>query len=455
MVNAYKAWLCSQTKIHIKFVSTSLRTPADFESIGREALKAVRSVSQEFGDRATIFYHLSSGTMSMSAVWLLIGKGVVPGKFLQVSKEEGVKEVTIPFEMVVDFLPDLLQRREASLPSPMVALGSRSFGDIVHNSEVMNGVIGRANTAALYESPVLLEGETGTGKELFARAIHSASKRTNGSFYAVNCGAMSGSTVNGELFGWKKGAFTDAKTDRKGLFEQADGGSLFLDEVGELTPDVQVRILRAIQEGEIQRLGDQVTRKVSVRVIAATNRELQSEVVAGRFREDLFYRLSVLVIKIPPLRVRGSDISLLADSFIARMSKATGEERQLTTEAKQLLEKQHWPGNVRELQATLHRAWVWSGGKLIGVEDIGKELLGVDLPKSILDRSLGGGFSVDLVIEEVKRHYVQRALAAASENLSKAAELLGLSRQTLTNWTRSLETSNSHTPNGRTKVVKK
>jgi DNA-binding NtrC family response regulator len=289
---------------------------------------------------------------------------------------------------------------------------------------------------------VLIEGASGTGKELLARAIHRASPRRDEPFVAVNCGAIPAELVESELFGHEKGAFTGADRARKGHFEEARGGTLFLDEVGELPTLAQVKLLRVLQEGELVRVGSSKPVPVDVRVLAATNRDLLAEVAAGRFRADLFYRLAVAVLRLPPLSERQGDLGLLVDALLAQVNReSAGEpgyrEKRLSAAARNLLLRHPWPGNVRELLNTLRRAAIWTPGEVIDAEDVQEALLPTprEPDDGILHRPLGPELHLPQLLAQVARHYLERALAEAHGNKTKAAALVGLpSYQTLTNW---------------------
>jgi two-component system response regulator AtoC len=245
------------------------------------------------------------------------------------------------------------------------------FEDILAKSAAMQGIFRTISKIADFKTTVLISGESGVGKELVARAVHSRGSRANHPFVAVNCGAIPENLLESELFGHRRGAFTDAIADRKGLFEEADGGTLFLDEIGELPLGLQVKLLRALQEESIRRLGDTKDLKIDVRIIAATHRDLLAETKLGRFREDLFYRLNVLPIVVPPLRERREDIALLVEHFVARNNARLGTQvRGLDNEARRLLFEYPWPGNVRELENTIERAMVLAEGDQIVAPDL-------------------------------------------------------------------------------------
>jgi DNA-binding NtrC family response regulator len=277
-------------------------------------------------------------------------------------------------------------------------------------------------------STVLIYGESGTGKELVARAIHVTSERRDRPFSAVSVAALPETILEAELFGYEKGAFTGADARKIGLFEQASGGTLFLDEVGELKRDLQVKLLRVLQEREITRVGGTEPVPVDVRVVAATNRDLEREVREGRFREDLFYRLNVIPIALPPLRERRTDIPLLVDHFLAKHGEP-GRTRKIAPDALEALVAYAWPGNVRELESVVERTLLLADGDLVRLDD---------LPPAVRMRTptLAGGLPIEipdagLDLDELERSLILRALDKAGGNVTRAARLLGLSRRTL------------------------
>jgi transcriptional regulator with GAF, ATPase, and Fis domain len=281
-------------------------------------------------------------------------------------------------------------------------------------------------------STVLILGESGTGKELVARAIHQNSPRANGAFVAVNCGALTESLLEAELFGHTKGSFTGANTDRRGLWEEASGGTLFLDEIGETSPAMQVKLLRALQEGEIRRVGSNASRQVDARIIAATNRNLEAEVKAGNFREDLFYRLSVIALRVPPLRERPTDIPVLVEKFLQRAQENTGKENlHFNGEAMKILSIYEWKGNVRELEAAVEYAALRARGSEILVEDLPVKLLSDEFKQTATDSHLTQ-FYTDLPnLDELEKRYLIYVLEKSGGNRTRAAEILGIDRRTL------------------------
>jgi two-component system, NtrC family, response regulator AtoC len=286
---------------------------------------------------------------------------------------------------------------------------------------------------AEFKTTVLIDGESGTGKELIARAIHRLSPRQAGPFVAVNCGAIPDTLLESELFGHRKGAFTDANRDRKGLFEEASGGSLFLDEIGELPLALQVKLLRVLQEGEVRRLGDSQDIKVDVRVVAATARDLSAEVGRGAFREDLYYRLNVFALHLPPLRDRREDIPLLIDHFLVRMNARMGLSVAGTSaEALGLLVAYDWPGNVRELENCVERAIVLCEGTHIDAAALPERLR---RPPVAVAPAAAGSEDDDLSIKRASRRseetLIRRALLKTRGNRTRAAELLEISHRAL------------------------
>jgi PAS domain S-box-containing protein len=296
------------------------------------------------------------------------------------------------------------------------------FYDLLGRSEMMQRVYRQIRDVARVDSTVLIEGETGTGKELVARAIHAASPRQQKPFIAVNCAGLTDSLLSSQLFGHKRGAFTGAIEDRQGLFEAANTGTLFLDEIGDIPLNVQTQLLRVLQEREIVRVGETKPRKIDVRVLAATHRNLGDEIEKGHFRSDLLYRIRVARIAIPPLRQRREDIPLLTASFLAQGSAASGKTvRGVSPEASRLLSDYPWPGNVRELKSAIEFAAIQCPGQVVQAEDLPPEIRGVHAREP----AIAGGPLMD------ERAKFLDALTRARGNRALAARLLGVSRATL------------------------
>jgi two-component system, NtrC family, response regulator AtoC len=304
------------------------------------------------------------------------------------------------------------------------------FESILAKSREMLDIFKTISKIADFKTTVLVTGESGTGKELVARAIHGKSARKASPFVAINCGAIPENLLESELFGHKKGAFTDASTDRRGLFEEADGGTLFLDEIGELPVNLQVKLLRVLQEEHIRRLGDTKDVKVDVRIIAATHRDLTADVKAGRFREDLFYRINVLAIHIPPLRSRREDVSLLIDHFVTRNNARLGTSiRGLSPEARKLLLEYAWPGNVRELENTIERAMVLAESDVLQTGDLPERIREALDPVQV--HLASGELSVKKTTAAIEEILIRRALQKTKGNRTRAADLLEISHRAL------------------------
>ena len=298
---------------------------------------------------------------------------------------------------------------------------------IVYSSSRMTELINMASRVAASRASVLISGESGTGKELLARLIHQLSPRAAKPIIVVNCGALHENLLESELFGHEKGSFTGATSRRIGRFEEADGGTLFLDEIGELSPTVQVKLLRFLQERELQRLGSNVNLHVDVRVISATNRDLDEQVREGAFREDLFYRLKVVTMLIPPLRERKEDIPALIDHYIKEISQENGKSiKKLTAEARDLLLKYDYPGNVRELINILERAIVIARDEYITSDDL--PFKSSSLPET-KDEKLSGTLRESL--ENLEQQLIDEAMKKAADNQTKAADILGMSERML------------------------
>ena len=304
------------------------------------------------------------------------------------------------------------------------------FGKMVAVSTKMESVFKLAEKASEYDSTVLILGDSGTGKELIARALHFNGLRAKKTFVPVNCGGIPDSLLESEFFGYKKGAFTGADKDKKGFFEEADKGSIFLDEIGELPLNLQVKLLRILQENEIRSLGDSKARKIDVRVIAATSKKLEEEVKKGAFREDLFYRLNVLPIKIPPLRERIEDIPILSNHFLKKFNKKFNKNiSEISPGALSILMKHSWPGNVRELENIIERAVIFSEKKIILPENLPEEF-GIKAGSARID-DFFKGFSIKKAQKIMEKRLILRALESTGGNRTKAGKLLEISHPSL------------------------
>ncbi len=443
-VQDYLSWLAKLTPIRLRLYYETLSGPTQFGEIYQAAVRSVSDVINRRGVSTQLTFHLSPGTPAMAAVWIILSKTRYPAELIESSQQHGVRNASVPFDISAEFIPDLLRKPDLELERLSASLPPEApeFADIVHRSAVMKRIIAKARRVAPRSVPVLIEGESGTGKELLARAIHMASPRRDRPFVAVNCGAIPAELLESELFGHQKGAFTGATQTHTGYFEAAHTGTLFLDEVGELPLSAQVKILRVLQEKEITRLGATKPIKVDVRVIGATNRTLVEEVAAGRFRADLFYRIAVAILHLPPLRERAGDLSLLIDRLLDQINQESeGEpgfsQKKISASARNLLLSHHWPGNVRELLNTLRRTAIWSNDTTIGVEDVRDAMLPLSTQErtDILGLPIDQGIDLPGIVAEVARHYLRLALKKTNGNKTQAAKLVGISNyQTLSNW---------------------
>src|SRR3954463_7567028 len=372
------------------------------------------------GNEATVIVMSAYGNMDQAL------EAMKAGAYDYVQKPFKPDEVVLALRKAEE--RELLRRENRALREE-IRKESR-YEDILAKSQKMQDIFRTISKIAEYKTTVLITGESGVGKELVARAIHHRSTRRGGSFVAVNCGAIPENLLESELFGHKKGAFTDAIQDRRGLFEEADGGSLFLDEIGELPLALQVKLLRVLEDEKIRRVGDVRDIKIDVRIITATHRDLLNETKAGRFREDLFYRLNVLPILVPPLRDRREDIPLLIDHFVARNNvRLCTSIRGIDTESPRLLFEYPWPGNVRELENTIERAMVLAEGDQIVAQDLPDRLREARDPVQM--QLASGELSVKKTMRIVEEILIRRALQRTKGNRTRAAEVLEISHRAL------------------------
>jgi DNA-binding NtrC family response regulator len=340
--------------------------------------------------------------------------------------------ITKPFEIddllvaVEKALEERTLRREVARLRKEVARPYR-FENIIGKSPPMQDVFALIRRLSASAVNVLITGESGTGKELVARALHFNSPRAKKVFVPVNCAAIPDTLLESELFGYKRGAFTDARQDRQGMFIEADGGTIFLDEIGDLTPALQAKLLRVLQEKEVRPLGAARSEKVDVRVLSATNRDLVQRMREGAFREDLFYRLNVIEVVLPPLRDRAEDVLPLSDHFLLEAAQRTGKRISAFTQpALKILLAYPWPGNVRELENVVERAVALAEGDQIGPDD-----LPVQLRERRSTDVLAAALARNLTLAELEREYINRVLQAEGGNKTRAAQRLGLDRKTL------------------------
>jgi transcriptional regulator with PAS, ATPase and Fis domain len=425
----YIAWLRATCTTEIHYEQAKLNTPTDYNAIYRFVEKKLTRLSQEHHD-LNLTIHLSPGTPQMAAVSILLGKTLFSAntKFLQSSREQGLVDVEVPFNISAEFVPKrfgqaLFDRASGAAPK------SANFSKIIGDSRQLLDAIEDAAKFSHFNIPVLILGESGTGKELIANAItNSCTDRPPSIYKTVNCGAIAGDLINSELFGHVKGAFTGAIRDKKGIFEAADGGTVFLDEFGELPQETQVRLLRVIQEKKITPIGSTEEILVNVRIIAATNRNLPKDIAEGRFREDLFHRVAVGIVNLPPLRDREGDLFQLTNHFMETICNTYGfKEKKLSPKARNLILDHDWPGNVRELDNALTRASVLSENNVIDERTMARSI--IRIPKysnSGMPETLGKNFDLTQTMGAIEKKYVELALKESKNKKGKAAALLGL-----------------------------
>lgn len=400
------------TKVHAQAYDAVLTDVRMAEVDGIEALRRIR----EFNPFLPVLIMTAYSSIGTAV------EALKAGAYDYLHKPLDFDELRLALERAVEHAG---LRQENSRLHAELGAGAEMIG----RSAVMMEMTRFIQAVAPSEASVLILGESGTGKELVAKALHRGSPRAARDLVTVNCAALAENLLESDLFGHEKGAFTGAQRQREGRFVQADQGTLFLDEIGEMALPLQAKLLRALQQGEVQRLGSDKPIRVDVRVLAATNRDLEAEVRAGNFREDLFYRLNVIALRVPALRERAEDIPLLAQHFLTRFSTRNRKSlRGFTPRAMDALRRYSWPGNVRELENAIERAVILAPGEYVGEEDFPASLRGGD--------GLFSTTSVPCVgqsLEEVEREAIARTLARVGNNKSEAARLLGVTRVTLRN----------------------
>jgi len=431
--------LATDMREHIEEVdvrSVPLEDPSDYRELFSLLATLAREIERSYTEPAwQVDVLLSAGTPQAQTLWVILSQAsmlrarllqVIPAAFVPVPHPKAIREVSLDIEGFPEIrvLRDEVTRLRAEVrarSSPVIA-----------ESPAMRDLMKRVVRVAQSELPVLVTGETGSGKELIARSLHDGSARAHAPFVAENCGALAESVLASELFGHEAGAFTGASGRHRGLFEQAHGGTIFLDEVGELPLHVQAMLLRVLQEGTVRRVGAEKTIKVDVRVVAATNRDLQHMVSKGTFREDLYYRLSGATLRVPPLRERVSDIPAMVSAFLSEASSGR-RSRKLTVapDAMRALAEHAWPGNVRELRSEVARWQVFCDDEVTR-EDVSLEI--THPPKVDSAHRASAALPVRAlsdVVTEVEREAITRAMSLHSGNLQQTAHALGIERNTL------------------------
>jgi two-component system, NtrC family, response regulator PilR len=411
----------------IDVVLTDLKMPGDLDGLG--ILKAIKS--------GGVRYQASpGGTPSMiDPEVILVTAYATADTALAAMKQGAYDYLTKPFQ--VDEINAVISRalEKRALVEENIALRDQVAGrvrlaSLLGKSRAMQKVFELIGKIHSTRTNVLITGESGTGKELVARALHSEGSRAKAPFIAVNCGAIPEELMESELFGHKKGAFTGAISEHPGMFQEANGGTLFLDEIGELSPQLQVKLLRALQERKVKPVGASEELEVDVRVIAATNRDLEAEVARGAFRADLYYRLNVVEIRIPPLRLRREDIPLLVDHFLKRFGVEHGRTFTMTPEAMRKLESYDFPGNVRELENIIERAVALSSSNALGATDLPDVRPSKAAPEPPTEFP-GDGVDLDRLLADYERSWVLRALEQTGGVRKRAAAILGISFRSL------------------------
>jgi two-component system response regulator AtoC len=416
----YEVSVCADAESALKvleaeefdFVLSDIRMP------GLDGLDFLKAFYQK-GLTSTIIMMSAYGTVDKAIECMKLGA------YDYISKPFKADEIILTIKKAEE--RERLKRENLRLKGESVK--EYDFGNVFAKDLKMLEILDLAKKVSDYSTTVLITGETGTGKELVARTTHFSGKRKTRSFVEVNCGAIPANLLESELFGHVKGAFTDAIKTKDGLFHEADGGTIFLDEVGELPRELQVKLLRVLQEGEVRRVGDTRSKKVDVRVVAATVMDLTEEIKKGDFREDLYYRLNVIPIKVPPLRERNVEVQGLAEHFVKKYSKKFGKPlKVLSKDAIEVLLAYPWPGNVRELENVIERALILEEGSEIGADvlPISERVTGGQLPIDLTEN-----LSIKKAEEALERELIKRALEKTKGNRTKAAELLEISNRAL------------------------
>jgi DNA-binding NtrC family response regulator len=409
-----------------------LKNPTDFAAIYEVVDQAIQECLASEDDIAELTFHLSPGTSQMAAVWILLSSSKYPATLIQSSPEAGVVTAALPFEIAAELVPKMLESADAALTKASAKLAGGTLGQFNYGSPAMGRLMAKAQKAAQRSVPVLIEGEPGTEKALLARTIHDNSVRAEGLFEIFNCGGTPNNELHQQLFG------DDGVV---GALTRARNGTLYIEEIECLPQDAQARLQKLVESQS-----DDVPR-----LIISSRTNLLENVTTGRFREELFYMLAVVVLKIPPLRERSGDLSQLLDHLVDSINRQSASEpgfvaKRLSPAAKSLLLQQRWPGNVHELQNTLRRALIWSDGDEIGEADVLDALLNTagrdSANEGILGRPIEEGVDIQELIGQVVRHYILRAIETAEGNRTQAAKLVGLpSYQTLTNWMKKYDIS--------------
>lgn len=434
---------------HVVFID--IPDPTDYEALYIHMFRQAQTILETHKkEEPRYFIATSSGTPQMQTIWfLLCQSGIIPATLLKVTPPQFLRpaqQAVSDIRLALDSFPRLqwpsendldkaailqrMERLEAERTEMLLEFGNQRM---IGKSSALLAIIDTIRAASRYDSAVLIHGETGTGKEIVARAMHYNSTRKKEPFIVVNCAAIPESLVESELFGHEKGAFTGAIQQQKGKFELADGGSIFLDEIGDMPLSAQAKILRVVQDGEVTRIGSVKPIKTNVRIIAATHRDLSRMVKENLFREDLYYRLKIIDICLPPLRERSEDIPLLIAYFLERNNQRWHQKKQLSREAMRCLLDHTWPGNIRELENAIERAFVLCTGNVIRKNDLPPEVQRPredSVPQAAIIAIPTGGMDLDKRLSDIEKAYFKEAIRFKEGNKEAAAKLLRIKPHT-------------------------
>lgn len=437
--------------IRTAVVFIDIPDPTDYESLYLHMFRHSQTILEAHKkDKPLYFIATASGTPQMQTVWfLLCQSGIVPSTLLKITPPRFLRpgqKVVSEIRLALDSFPRLqwpsendldkaailqrMEKLEAERTEMILEFGNQRM---IGKSPTLLAMIDTIRAASKYDSAVLIHGETGTGKEIVARAIHYNSIRKKEPFIVVNCAAIPESLVESELFGHEKGAFTGAVQQQKGKFELADGGSIFLDEIGDMPLPAQAKILRVVQDGEVTRIGSVTPIKTNVRIMAATHRDLAGMIGENLFREDLYYRLKIIDIRLPALRKRPEDIPLLVAHFLERNNKRWHQKKQLSREVMRCLLDHAWPGNIRELENAIERAFVLCTGNVIRKGDLPPEVqrtIENSVPHAVTIAIPTGGIDLDQYMSDIEKTYFKEAIRMKEGNKEAAAKLLKIKPHT-------------------------
>jgi len=435
----YISYIKNNYSIFSQFHNFKLSDPTDYKQI-YEIVKNVmgKILKNNLDEKVEFHIHTSPGTNQMASIWLLLAATIYPAKLYQShynkeTKEQRVKICDIPFNIEVEYIPEIKKIADNKLLEYWNIIPK--IDNIIFKSEIMKNLIKHTIKLSNHDVPVLILGESGTGKELIAESIHKLSLRSSNKFIILNCAALHESTAEATLFGWSKGAWTGSIGEGPGLFKECNNGTIFLDEIGDLSLGIQTKLLRTIQNGEIQRVGDGRVTKVNVRVVSATNKNLIKMISEGMFREDLFYRLNIGTIQLPALRERGNDAVIIAEHFLEQINHKFQNDqfvyryisKKFSLNTKKFILGYDWPGNIRELYNAIERACIWNDTEVITDTDFAQAItkfpgLSQNNLHEMIPRK---GFNLGNEINKIKKNYIEKVLNMTSWSKVETAKILG------------------------------